>query len=472
MEKYKVTEEKVFSFIKKHNIFEPDDIVVAGVSGGADSVCLLFMLLELRKRLQISFEVVHVNHGIRRDAAQDAAYVERLCRENDIPFCQVERDVRKLAQEQHCSEEEMGRLVRYEAFRQAAKECGAGKIAVAHNLNDKSETMLFNLFRGSGIKGLGSIRAVNGDIVRPLLCLERSEIEEYLRERNISYCMDATNCEDDYTRNRIRHHILPYAEEQIVQGSTRHTAAAAQELGEIDEYLEQQTDKLIAAKACVEKTDFGYIINAEELSNEHTVIVKRLIYRILYELSPHAKDITARHVEAVAELLTKKGNAVLDLPFGISVRLRYGKIYLSVGENGVSAGTDEEISSCVEAALTLDIIDCDGQLYKEVPQKKYTKWFDYDKIEQTPVLRYRQQGDYISVAGGNGEEIHKSLKKYFIDEKIPSEYRDRIKLLADGTHIIWVVGYRISEHYKVTENTRHILQVQLANGCTAEKTED
>jgi tRNA(Ile)-lysidine synthase len=471
MEKYKITEEKVFSFIKKHNIFESGDKVVTGVSGGADSVCLLFMLLEFRKRLPISVQVVHVNHGIRKEAAQDAAYVEKLCRENDIPFCLVERDVRKLAQEQHCSEEEMGRMVRYEAFRQAAGQCGAWKIAVAHNMNDKSETMLFNLFRGSGIKGLGSIRPVKGDIVRPLLCLERSEIEEYLRERNISYCTDATNMKDEYTRNRIRHHILPYAEEQIASGSIRHVAAAAGELGEIDEYLEQQTDKLIDTKECAEKTDAGYILNAERLSKEHDVIVRRLIYRILYELSPHAKDITAKHVAAVTGLLSREGNAAINLPFGISARLQYGKIYLSAA-NSRETCPDGEAAFTAETSLKLDIIECDGQLYKEVPQKKYTKWFDYDKIEQTPILRYRQQGDYISVAGSNGEEIHKSLKKYFIDEKIPSEYRNRIKLLADGAHIIWVTGYRISEHYKVTENTRHILQVQLANDCMAEKTED
>jgi tRNA(Ile)-lysidine synthase len=470
MEKYKNTEEKVFSFIKKYNIFEPGDKVVAGVSGGADSVCLLFMLLELRKKMPLSIVVVHVNHGIRQDAWQDEKYVEELCRDNDIIFCPVHEDIKKLAFENSRSEEEMGRIVRYNAFKEAAIKYDAEKISVAHNMNDKSETMLFNLFRGSGIKGLGSIRPVRGNIVRPLLCLERSEIEEYLYERGIRYCTDSTNDEDDYTRNRIRHHILPYAEKKIASGSVRHVADAAKELEEIDLYLDEQTDRLRTNEACVEKTDNGYILNVNELSAQHTVIVKRLIWQILNELSPHAKDITARHVLSVQELLYKNGNHFLDLPFGIKARLQYQKLYLYVTQ---ALGHPV----CEEQTLRLDIIDCEGQIYKEVEQNKYTKWFDYDKIKSAPVIRYRQQGDYITVAGGNGKEIHKSLKKYFIDEKIPSEYREKIMLLADDSHIIWVVGYRISEHYKVTENTKRILQVQLVKGnmeqeSLCEETED
>lgn len=144
------------------------------------------------------------------------------------------------------SEEEAGRRTRYEAFEKAAKEWGATKIAVAHNSNDRSETQLFHLFRGSGIRGLASILPVRDRIIRPLLCLERWEIEKFLQQRGIVYCKDATNEEDDYTRNRIRHHILPYAEQNIVKGCVAHMNQTAELLAETEDYLELQTKKQLA----------------------------------------------------------------------------------------------------------------------------------------------------------------------------------------------------------------------------------
>lgn len=460
----------MFSFIEKHHIFEPQDRVVVGVSGGADSVCLLFVLLELRKRIPLSLYVVHINHGIRDEAGEDASYVESLCKDRDIPFYLVKENVREMAKEQHFSEEEMGRIVRYDAFYRIAEEVNAGKIAVAHNMNDKSETMLYNLFRGSGIKGLGSIRPVREKIVRPILCLKRSEIEEYLLERGIRFCMDATNEKDDYTRNRIRHHILPYAEQEISGGSVEHVARAAEEMVEIDNYLMLQTDAL--KKKCVKKTNNGYIFDVEEIQKEHSVIRKRLLFELLMELTPHRKDITNAHVTALDGLFSKEGNPSVNLPFGIIGRREYTKVilYRTLGNEESAGDIDEHIA--VKCVLSLTVFPADVENNSEVPQKKYTKWFDYDKIEQSIMLRSRRQGDYISVADRDGCEIHKPLKSYFINEKIPTAEREQTMLLADGAHIIWVIGHRISEHYKVTGNTKRILQAQLINSCENSETED
>lgn len=460
----------MFSFIEKHHIFEPQDRIVVGVSGGADSVCLLFVLLELRKRIPLSLYVVHINHGIRDEAGEDASYVESLCKDRDIPFYLVQENVRGMAKEQHRSEEEMGRIVRYDAFYRIAEEVNAGKIAVAHNMNDKSETMLYNLFRGSGIKGLGSIRPVREKIVRPILCLKRSEIEEYLLERGIRFCMDATNEKDDYTRNRIRHHILPYAEQEISGGSIEHVARAAEEMEEIDNYLMLQTEAL--KKKCVKKTNNGYIFDVEKIQKEHSVIRKRLLFELLMELAPHRKDITNAHVTALDGIFSKEGNSSVKLPFGIIGRREYTKVvlYRTLGNEEIAGDIDEHIA--VKCVLSLTVFAADMENNSEVPQKKYTKWFDYDKIEQSIMLRSRRQGDYISVADRDGYEVHKSLKSYFINEKIPTAERERTMLLADGAHIIWVIGHRISEHYKVTGNTKRILQAQLINSCENSETED
>ena len=200
-------------------MLQAGDRVVAGVSGGADSVCLLFLLLEWQKEVPTDIAVVHVDHGIRAEAGEDARYVEQLCEERRIPFFLTRAEVRNRARMEKISEEEAGRRTRYEAFEKAAKEWGATKIAVAHNSNDRSETQLFHLFRGSGIRGLASILPVRDRIIRPLLCLERWEIEKFLQQRGIVYCKDATN-EEDVLHQEIVFGIIfcPYAEQNIVKG--------------------------------------------------------------------------------------------------------------------------------------------------------------------------------------------------------------------------------------------------------------
>ena len=253
MSTWKDTREKVFAYIKKHRMLQDGDRVVVGVSGGADSVCLLFLLLEWQKENPLDIAVVHVNHGIRAEAGEDARYVETICADRNLPFFLTQVDVRDRARREKSSEEEAGRRTRYEAFDKVAAEWGATKIAVAHNSNDRSETQLFHLFRGSGIRGLASILPVRERIIRPILCLERSEIEEFLAQLKIPYCKDATNDGDDYTRNRIRHHILPYAEQNIVKGCVAHMNQTAELLAETEDYLTQQTAE--AAGRCVRTTD-------------------------------------------------------------------------------------------------------------------------------------------------------------------------------------------------------------------------
>ena len=473
-------------------MLQAGDRVVAGVSGGADSVCLLFLLLEWQKEVPTDIAVVHVDHGIRAEAGEDARYVEQLCAEKGIPFFLTRAEVRERAGREKISEEEAGRRTRYEAFDRAAEEWGATKIAVAHNSNDRSETQLFHLFRGSGIRGLASILPVRDRIIRPLLCLERWEIEEFLRQRGIPYCRDVTNDEDDYTRNRIRHHILPYAEQNIVKGCVTHMNQTAELLAETEDYLEQQTRK--AAEQCVritggsgEKTiraadrrTVTVSIATKEFLTLHPVIRKRLLYETVKQLSPGQKDITYRHIQELLTLFTEEGNRQICLPFGIRGRRQYEEVLLTV--ETAEGDPPEKLPEQAERKMDMQLppgqkgtveceagtleycvceLACDPEKNQEVPTNQYTKWFDYDKIKKCPVIRTRQTGDYLTMADGRGGMIHKSLKSYLVDQKIPQTQRDRLPILAEGDHVLWVVGYRISEYYKVTENTKRILKVQL-----------
>ncbi|MDE7252037.1 MAG: tRNA lysidine(34) synthetase TilS [Acetatifactor sp.] len=468
-------QQKVFSYIEEHQMLLPAERVVAGISGGADSVCLLLMLAEWRRRYGLEIAVVHVNHGIRPEAEEDARFVQKLCKKLEVPFFLRKTDIHRLALEQKCSEEEAGRNYRYQAFQEIAEEFGADKIAVAHNLNDRGETMLFHLFRGTGIKGLAGILPVRDRIIRPLLCVERWEIEQYLAELGQDYCKDATNEEDTYTRNRIRHHILSYAEQEIVPGCVQHMGQTAELLAETEKYMEQQTVE--ALERCVEGgfssdgVKDSYVLNRHSFLTFHIAIQKRMLYTLILKLSPGARDIARIHVEDIRSLFVKDGNRLICLPFGIRGSREYDRVVL---ERGQSTGKELDLEGVQADFQILSPGDLPRNNENSLifPQNEYTKWFDYDKIIESPVLRTRAQGDYLTIRDGQGKLCHKKLKDYMVTEKIPAAKREQILVLAEGSHVLWLVGYRISEYYKVNENTKQVLQVQLMLGCGSSDTEE
>ncbi len=465
-------------------MLEPHDKVVLGVSGGADSVCLLFVLLEYAREMPLELSVVHVNHGIRQEAEQDAAFVRELCAKHGPAYFQENADVAALAEEWRVSEEEAGRIVRYRAFERVAKETGATKIAVAHNSNDNAETLLFHLFRGSGIRGLGGIRPVREGIIRPLLCLERKEIEAFLQELGVAHCEDRTNSGDDYTRNRIRHHILPYAEAEVSGGVVASMGRTARILRETEDYLERQTHE--ALKRCAAETDTGYCLETEAFRKEDPVLQKRMLNQLLTELAPGKKDISYVHVQDMQKLFDSEGNRSINLPFGIRARREYGRVFLEKGAasarvNGNARGETEAFTADIgleelkglqtreEESMTITVPETGLCMkfkvfsYKKgmkVPQNQYTKWFDYDKIDKSLSIRNRREGDYLSIRDGDGRLCHKSLKKYMVTAKIPAGLRSRMPVLAMEEHVLWLPGYRISEYFKITDNTEHVLQVQ------------
>ena len=467
--------EKVKRYIEKYHMIAEQDTIVVGVSGGADSVCLLLVLLELQKEQNYTIQVVHVNHLIRKDAAEDAAYVKKLCESRNIPFTLVESDVRALAAQQMISEEEMGRKIRYEAFRSVLEQTASrqGKIAVAHNCNDRAETMLFHLFRGTGLTGASGIRPVNDSIIRPLLCVERAEIEEYLRKQGISYCMDSTNAEDAYTRNRIRHHILPFAEKEICRGAISHLSEAADNLLGAEEYIARQAKQ--EYEKCVEELDEGRLrIQTEQLKSADEYLQGRVLLLGMEKLTPHRKDITQIHIRKLQELLTKEGSRQISLPYQLTAVKEYEYLTLyrkSAGEKNVQT-MQEEFLAMIPGSLMipgLGEVDFTKLSYQEsakIPQKTYTKWFDYDKIATNLVFRTRKTGDYLTI---NQSLSRKSLQDYMVNEKIPKAQRDSMYVLADGSHIVWVPGYRISENYKVKEGTQNIIQVQVREESSCEK---
>lgn len=465
---------KVEEYIRQYHMVEKGDRIVLGVSGGADSISLFFVMLELREKYNIEMVVVHVNHGIRgEEAERDENYVKSLCESHGVVFESVHADVKGLAKKEKLSEEEAGRNVRYEAFANAAKQHHCNKIAVAHNQNDVSETVLLNLFRGSGIKGLIGIEPVRGNIIRPLLCVKRSEIEAYLSRKGIGYQEDATNYEENYTRNKIRLNILPYAEREINERVSEHIAKSAGILSEAGEFIESETQKLYekTVKPCLR----GYEIQIADFEAAPVILKKEVIRKVMFEVAGKRKDIEMPHVEMVLGLLDKGAGKKADLPYDMEAVHQYQKLVLKKKEKKQSGTLGEmELTLCGETKIpdssvkfACELIEVDeenrNQLENLYLNKKndYTKWFDYDKIRNTVLARYRKTGDFFEC---NDKGNRKKLKDYFIDQKVPAEKRDRILLLADGNHIMWIIGFRISEYYKVNSRTRRILKVKVDGG--------
>ncbi len=472
----KTVEKKVLEYCNRHHLLQHGDRVVLGVSGGADSVCLLFVLLSLQKEFDLSLHVVHINHGIRAEAGEDADYVKQLCENHKLPFYLYERDIPAIAKQRGCSEEEAGRQVRYEAFGEVMQTQNCTKIAVAHNSNDRAETMLFHLFRGTGLTGLGSIRPRREQIIRPILCLHRSMIEEYLTKRQISYRHDSTNDSDDYTRNKIRHNILPYAEREIVQGCITNMNRTADILAETENYIEEQLQK--AERNCILLADSQreqYILDRQCFRQEHSLLQKRLILKLLKELSPGHKDIAAVHVEDILTLFEREGNRSIQLPYGIVGRRQYEQVILERSPEtmqekqwepvSISLGELSKEELCIPLGhgrhIYLKLIYCgkDAINSQDIPQNQYTKWLDYDKIKECLMLRTRRTGDYLCIKGMEALQ-HKKLKDYMVTEKIPKKRREELPLLAEGSHVLWLVGYRISEYYKVDTSTERILEIR------------
>ena len=447
---------KVISYIEKNKILQDGDSVLLGVSGGADSVCMLHVLYSLREKYHLKLYVVHVNHGIRgSEAKRDADFVEQMAENLQIPFRVVTANIPEMAKEQKLSEEEAGRIFRYNTFEQVANEVGANKIAVAHNLNDNSETVLFNLFRGSRLKGLRGISPMRGQIIRPLLCCSRNEIEQYLQENNLSYCTDSTNKETDYSRNRIRLKLMPYIKENINQKAEYNIVNAAENLSQVYEYIYGEAQKAYR----IHVKDNVLLNSAEDLN---VVILQEVVRMWILENTGRLKDIKANHVNIVIGLLSNQVSKKSELPYGLKLIKTYEgvKVLLQNNEgkdsNGQTIIEDGKIFNTEKITVTVENESFDKS---NIPDLLYTKWLDYDKIKGL-TLRKRLPGDYIEISGSeSGRSVKKKLKKYFIDNKIPQEERNNIWLLADGNHVVWIVGYRISEMCKVTDSTKRIIKI-------------
>lgn len=464
--------ERVKSFCDDNALIEKNDGIVAGISGGADSVFLFLYLLQVQKEYNLRLCFVHVNHGIRgSEADRDERFVEELCEQNGAMYKVFYKDIPKMAQEMSMTEEEAGRVYRYECFEDVRKELGYNKIAVAHHQDDQAETVLFQLLRGSGFRGLGGMRAKNTDVIRPLLAVKKQEIVETLEKKGQSYCTDSTNNEDEYARNQIRNHLIPYLQENLQKETVSHIAKTASYMQDVTEFIDLQTDmvweSVIECKDGRPKEIKAYL---SEMKKLHVVLQREIFMRMIEYMSGRRKDITARHIDALTRLTISQTGRKINLPYDIVAAKYYDCILMShkdrwyhssqsfteVYEEKISAGQEYNVTFTNNNSHTISFHTEETGIMTDIIKKNScTKWFDYAKIKNMPELRYPKEGDYLWLRTDGSK---KKLSRILIDSKIPADERKNILVLADGAHIMWIPELsRCSAYYYINDKTKKML---------------
>ena len=475
---------KTEEYIRKTGMLSGGGHVIMGVSGGADSVFLFYVLKMLAEPLHLSLSVLHIHHGIRgKDADADAIFVEEMCRREDVPCRVVRADVPALSGKWKKSLEETGRAVRREAFEDEAARIPGSRIALAHHRNDLAETVIFQLSRGTGLAGLGGIRPVSGRVIRPLLALGAGEIRNFLLEEKIPWREDATNMEDGPSRNRIRHHVIPYLVREVNPQAVEHIAEAAFRVQEADDFLMEECRRRYAmyVEGPVPEESGAFRISAR-IEKEHPAMQKAVLKEALSRTAGELKDIEAVHIGILMELLKKEEGKQADLIRGVrAYRSADGILLMRNGMNGCPREAREP--SREEIVLPVRERDSGTCRIKDFifrwevfsgipaewkrpggeiapPEKRCVKWLDYDMINGSPVLRTRRTGDYLMI---NREGGHKSLSDYLTDIKMPKDMRDTMILAADGQEVMWIPGGRIGYRYRITGKTKRILKLTVAD---------
>jgi tRNA(Ile)-lysidine synthase len=420
--------------IKKYNMLSYGDKVIAGLSGGADSVLLLTLLADLREEYALDITAVHVNHGLRGgEAGGDETFSRLFCEKLGIDFIAFQENVLKESESAGLNLEEAGREIRYKRFDEAMKARGANKIAVAHNRNDNAETVFMRICRGAGLPGLCGIPPVRGQIIRPLIETRRAEIESYLSRHNIPYRTDSTNLSERFTRNRVRNTLMPEIESSLGVDLGEKLSSLSRTCAEDEDFMygvarDAYSDSLITSRRyCVS-------LSIPALRGCHPAITARVIRLALSEWG--LKDVSARHIHAARDLINAQSGRQAVLPGGVTIKKHFGELRFTSTE----AESAQPFRYDLKPGETLYIPELSlNFLLTENPSPinsatVCTKAFLYDRIGDIQI-RSRLPGDIIRIRHIGAVKI----KDYFINNKIPSYRRGAIGLVARGGEVLWIL---------------------------------
>ncbi len=452
---------------------QPNDKIVVAVSGGPDSVCLLYLLKNLPAPYRLDLHVAHLNHQFRPEAAEEAHFVEKLAGQWHLPVTIAERPVSDICKTQKLSKQAGARMVRYQFCEALAKEVDAQWIAFGHTADDQAETMLMRILRGAGGPGLGGIpEKRNHLILRPIIECSRKDIITTLQKENISYIEDPSNKQPIYLRNRIRHQLIP-ALEQYNPNIKNTLCREAELLQDENELIDQWMLQMIPELGIQSRQD-SVSFHISALQKQHIALQRRLIRWGIKEVLHHLEGITFQHIETIrTQGLNGKNGITLQLPHGMVAIKQYSKLIL---RQGILSGATRISNTkrperllpemtIVPSRARVDFHEWNLRLKISLTQNRSPVFsaciasFDFDTLSTPLSLRTWQAGDRFSPFGMGG--LHKKIQDFFVDAKIPKENRPHIPLLSSPQGILWVVGFRTDERFRATEHTVRILTIEV-----------
>ncbi|MGB9878268.1 MAG: tRNA lysidine(34) synthetase TilS [bacterium] len=433
---------------------EGEDVVVA-VSGGPDSICLLHLLLRIAPEMKLRLSVAHLNHMLREEAIFEEEFVRELARKYSLAFYSERINVPQLIKKGETLEEG-ARRIRYDFFRRASEKLSSKKVALGHTADDLVETVLLNLIRGAGLRGLRGIPPLRKEesivFIRPLINIWRREIEEYLKEQNIPYVIDRSNLSLQFTRNKIRHQVIPLLEElnpRVKEAIHRLASIARETLSFIEEEARARVEEIIERK-----TGSSLYLNFPKLASLHPALQKEIVRQALEEFK---LELGKEDVERILEI--GRSGVATTLAGGMGVRKRGEFLLFSKRERFVSYEIPLRVPGSTDipqAGMRIDAEIIEGRfLVKDPGCREVT--LDMDCLKGGLVARNWRKGDRFVPLGMSGE---KKLQDIFIDKKVPREERGRIPIVCDEEGIVWIVGVGIGERVKVKEETRRVLHLK------------
>lgn len=453
-----------YRFITQHQMIQPKETVLVGVSGGVDSLALLYALHTLRNQLDCHLHIAHLDHGFREDSADDAAYVAEQADQLDLPISRDRIDVPQLMRDQKLSTEVAARRARYQFYEQVSERIGATKIALGHHRGDQAETVLINLLRGAGVSGLkGMLPVRDGKFIRPLLASSRKEIEDYVAQLGLRPRCDTTNSQLDYLRNRVRLELIPSLERGYNSNIQHALNQTAELLQAESDYLEAVAyDAFQACRIASCRSD-TVILDRCLFRGYHLALRRRILRLAVAAVFGEVRDLYFNHFESMLTLIGREvPNSALDLPNGGVFRRAYNRVFIQKSidsypsfEYEVAVPGQTSLPS-LDAEMIATVVDrpMDCTAVDKFPDGKFEAVFDLDRLQLPLKLRQRQDGDRFQPFGMQGT---KKLKDLLIDAKIPQQERGRVPVLMSRDEIIWVVGYRTSEPFKVRTGTKRQL---------------
>ncbi len=447
---------KVRETIRANGLIEEGDTIIVGASGGPDSQFLIYALMELRKEMDFTIILAHLNHLHRKEANFDESLVEETAEKFALSFRKKAASMDAYAKKYGLSSEDAGRRLRYEFFREIQKEYPKSKIAIAHNLDDQAETVLMRIIRGTGVEGLRAMDYRNGDIIRPILDIKKAMILDYLNSEQIPYAIDKTNFTTDYTRNKLRLDIIPEIEKinpNFKESLVKLSEIATDEISISDSYIRNIYEDIIVQR----KTD-AISFDKEGFESQDKAIQAKLLRKSIVDIKKEIRDISKENIESFLRLTDlANGKSIIkdDLVFLKSYKFykmslrkedsqkKTGELTINIGEELSFGGKRIKISSVSDF------------------QKKHGKnieYFDMDKLTFPLSVRFRKNGDKFKPIGLGHR---KKIKDFFIDMKVDKEKREKIPLILSENDIIWVISFRSSEDYKLDPSTKNIIKIEV-----------